>query len=84
MEIFELSAHTSKFIFRVLSNSEHKNWLPRTHFFSLNFFKILDKILHCLDHVCLIWKVTILEVLELRDVCLVLKKCHKCIIKRER
>jgi hypothetical protein len=31
----------------------------------------------------LIWRVTILEVLELRDVSLVLKKCQKSIIKRE-
>jgi hypothetical protein len=67
MEICELSAYTTIFIFRVLSNSEHKNWLPRTQFFSLKICKILDKILHCLDHVCLIWRVTILEVLELCD-----------------
>jgi hypothetical protein len=56
-------------------------------------------ILLCLDHVersfgykrkiniyaknGLIWRVTILEVLELRDVSLVLKKCQKSIIKRE-
>jgi hypothetical protein len=31
----------------------------------------------------LIWRVTILEVLELRDVSLVFKKCQKSIIKRE-
>jgi hypothetical protein len=31
----------------------------------------------------LIWRVTILEVWELRDVSLVLKKCQKSIIKRE-
>jgi hypothetical protein len=68
MEICEISAYTTIFIFRVLSNFEHKKWLPRTQFFSLKICKILDKILHyCLDHVCLIWRVTILEVLELRD-----------------
>jgi hypothetical protein len=71
MEICELSAYTTIFIFRVLSNSQHKNWLPRAQFFSLIFFKILDKILHCLDHVCLMWRVTILEVLELCDESLV-------------